>query len=148
MVLQNRENTSISHNNPSQIHRMTLKTRDRGLCWPVDGGMQLQGCTCLPLGSLPAPEVSRGFGHEPVRSSLIAHPQLQCGNTQKTIILKSSFFLSGPPNKLFPSKNLKSSPNIQCLHKWNLVLRTWCQKLFNGKKKDFWVKKGPKKDLL
>ena len=33
----------------------------------------------------------------------------------------------------------------QCLHKWNLDLRTWCQKLFNGEKKDFWVKKRTKK---
>ena len=31
---------------------------------------------------------------------------------------------------------------LQCLRKWNLVLRTWGQKLFNGEKKDFWVK-GP-----
>ena len=37
---------------------------------------------------------------------------------------------------------------IQCFRKWNLVLRTWGQKLFNGEKKDFWVKKGPKKDPL
>ena len=37
---------------------------------------------------------------------------------------------------------------VQCLQKWNLVLRTWGQKLFNGEKKDFWVKKGPKKDPL
>ena len=36
----------------------------------------------------------------------------------------------------------------QCFRKWNLVLRTWGQKLFNGEKKDFWVKKGPKKDPL
>ena len=37
---------------------------------------------------------------------------------------------------------------MQCFRKWNLVLRTWGQKLFNGEKKDFWVKKGPKKDPL
>ena len=36
----------------------------------------------------------------------------------------------------------------QCLHKWNLVLRTSGKKLFNGKKKDFWVKKGPVIELL
>ena len=33
----------------------------------------------------------------------------------------------------------------QCFQKWNLVLRTWGQKLFNGEKKDFWMKKGTKK---
>ena len=29
---------------------------------------------------------------------------------------------------------------MQCFLKWNLVLRTSGQKLFNGEKKDFWVK--------
>ena len=35
--------------------------------------------------------------------------------------------------------------NLQWYRKWNLVLRTWGQKLFNGEKKDFWMKKGTKK---
>ena len=38
--------------------------------------------------------------------------------------------------------------NRQCFRKWNLVLRTWGQKLFNGEKKDFWIKKGPVIELL
>ena len=56
--------------------------------------MQLQGCTCLPHGPLPAPEVSRGFAHESVRSALIAPPQQKCGNTQTAITFyKSGYFL-------------------------------------------------------
>ena len=33
----------------------------------------------------------------------------------------------------------------QCFHKWNLVLRTWGQKLFNGEKKGLLSKKRTKK---
>ena len=56
--------------------------------------MQLQGCTCLPHGPLPAPEVSRGFAHESVRSALIEPPQQKCGNTQTAITFyKSCYFL-------------------------------------------------------
>ena len=34
---------------------------------------------------------------------------------------------------------------FQCLHKWNLILRTWGQKLFNGEKRTFEKKKDQKR---
>ena len=82
--------------------------------------------------------------------------QLTAWLSQRQISTQTSL-CSTPRSSLHPTvlklptslpKTLATSTSRQCFRKWNLVLRTWGQKLFNGEKKDFWVKKGPKMDPL
>ena len=88
-------------------------------------------CNCKvapgsPHGPPPAPEVSRGFAHEPVGSALIKPPQLQCGNTQTTIVYTRTFStsynffwtwtgLTYPSGGIFPVPNIFDTVRFQYL---------------------------------
>ena len=91
--------------------------------------MQVEGCTCLIHRPLPAPETSRGFAHEPVGSALIKPPQLQCGNTQTTIVYTRTFSTSYNFFWIWTGPSIPQIGAIQCIHPQAKSCRTFSLKL-------------------
>ena len=135
---------------------------ESGLPWSSSGGrLGFEGSKALkkdPLltckSRIPTKPTCRQCKHGQILLHTLSHPLarlsplgcLTCRSPETcNFCLQQRFH---PQQIICICADICTFPDLQCFRKWNLVLRTWGQKLFNGEKKDFWVKKGPKKDPL